>query len=360
MHKRSTRRRFLQAAAGAGALAAALTRHVHAEEPAKPRIKIGQIGVGHAHATKLEAYRRSADYEVVGIVEPDPQLRERAGGQPAFAGLPWLSEEQLLSTPGLAAMLVETRVRDLLATAERCVAAGKHVHLDKPAGESLPQYQRLLAAAARQNLLVQMGYMYRYSPAVVLLRRALDEGWLGEIFEVQAVMSKVVPPADRRQLAGYRGGIMFELGCHIIDLVVGVLGPPERVQAFPRQVNRNDELIDNMLAVCEYPRATATVRSTAMEVDGFARRHLTVCGTTGTLHIQPLDAPAVRLTLDRDRGAYRKGANEITFEPFRRYAADAADMARVIRGEAEFAFSHEHDLAVQETVLLASGLPIDR
>ena len=43
-----------------------------------PKIKIGQIGVGHAHATKLEVYRRSSDYEVVGMVEPDAGLRGRA------------------------------------------------------------------------------------------------------------------------------------------------------------------------------------------------------------------------------------------------------------------------------------------
>jgi predicted dehydrogenase len=355
----ASRRVFLQGLA-LGASAAIGGGRSRAEDRPQRRIKVGQIGVGHAHATKLEVYRASPDYEVVGIVEPDAALRARAQQQAAFADLRWLSEEQLLSTQGLEAVLVETRVRDLLDTAERCIAAGKHVHLDKPAGESLPQYRKLLDSAARKNLLVQMGYMYRYSPAVLFLRRALEEGWLGDVFEVHTVMSKVVPPAQRRQLAEYRGGIMFELGCHVIDLVIGVLGRPERVQPFSRQVNRDDELIDNMLAVCEYPRATATVRSTALEVDGSARRHLTVCGTAGTLHIQPLDAPAVRLTLDRDRGEYRKGANEVRFEPFRRYVADAADMARIIRGEAEFGYSHEHDLAVQETMLLASGLPTDR
>ena len=137
------------------------------------RLKIGQIGVAHAHAGKLDVYRRSEDYDVVGIVEPDKELRERAGQQPAFRDLPWLTEEQLLKTPGLAAVLVETHVRDLLDTAERCIAAGKHIHLDKPAGASLPQYQKLLAAAEKQKLLVQMGYMYRYSPAIVLLRQML-------------------------------------------------------------------------------------------------------------------------------------------------------------------------------------------
>ena len=166
-----------------------------------------------------------------------------------------MSREELLDVPGLEAVLVETRVRDLLDAAEACVAAGKHVHLDKPAGQSLPQFRRLLDAAAAKKLLVQMGYMYRYSPAVVLMRQVLARGWLGDPFEVHAVMSKVVAPAERRRLAEYPGGTMFELGCHVIDLVVGVLGKPQAVTPFAQHAAKaNDGLADNMLAVFRYPQ----------------------------------------------------------------------------------------------------------
>lgn len=358
MSSTTSRRQIISAAAASGLLAS--LPHVHVAHAAEPRkLKIGQIGVGHAHASKLEAYRRSADYEVVGIVEPDAQLRERAKEQVAYRDLPWLGEEQLLNTPGLAAVLVETRVRDLLNTAERCITAGKHIHLDKPAGASLPQYKRLLAAAEKQKLLVQMGYMYRYNPAVTLLRQMLADGWLGDVFEVHTVMSKVVPPADRKELAEFKGGIMFELGGHIIDLVVGVLGKPAHVQAFPRATARHDDgLMDNMLAVFEYPQATASIKSAAVEVDGGSRRHLVVCGTAGTFHIQPLDSPSVRLTLDRSRGEYKQGTQEIKLPKFTRYVADAADMARIIRGEKLGDFSYRHDLAVQESLLLASAMPV--
>jgi predicted dehydrogenase len=324
------------------------------------RIKVGQIGVGHAHATKLEVYRRSEDYEVVGIVEPDKGLRERATGVGTYRDLPWMSEEQLLNVPGLAAVLVETRVRDLLDTAARCVAAGKHVHLDKPAGSSLPQYRALLGAAEKQKLVVQMGYMFRYNPAVVLMRKFLSEGWLGDVFEVHTVMSKVVPDAQRRELAEFKGGIMFELGCHVIDLAIGVLGRPDRVQAIARHSGpQQDGLLDNMLALLEYPQATATVKSSAIEVNGGARRHFVVCGSRGTFHIQPLDAPNVVYTLDKGRGEYKQGTHEVKFGDYERYVGDAADMAKILRGEKELDFPHSHDLAVQETVLLASRMPID-
>ena len=86
-----------------------------------------------------------------------------------------------------------------------------------------------------------------------------------------------------------------------------------------------------------------------------SRRHFVVCGTSGTFHIQPLDSPAIRLTLDRDRGDYKRGTHNIALPKFTRYIADAADMARIIRGEKEADFSYSHDLTVQETVLRAGG-----
>ncbi|MBI1901171.1 MAG: Gfo/Idh/MocA family oxidoreductase [Planctomycetes bacterium] len=355
------RRTFLKTLASA-ALAAPFSQRLVGQESRKAkRIRVGQIGVGHPHAGKLSVFRQSPNYEVVGIVEPDAELRERAKSQPAFADLKWMTQDELLAASGLQAVLVETRVRDLLSTAEACVAAGKHVHLDKPAGASLPQYRRLLESAAKQKLLVQMGYMYRYNPAVVLLREFLKNGWLGEVFEIHAVMSKVVAPADRRRLAEYPGGMMFDLGSHLMDLVVGVLGKPAKVTAFAQHASRlDDALLDNMLAVLSYDRATATVKSSAMEVEGFERRHFVVCGTEGTFHIQPLDNPAARVALSQPRGKYNRGYREIEFSKYTRYVDDAADMAKIIRGEKESGFSYEHDLAVQETLLLACKLPIDK
>jgi predicted dehydrogenase len=324
------------------------------------RIKYGQIGVGHPHASKIGVYRQSADYEVVGVVEPDESLRRAAVASDLYAGLKWMSQEQLLNVPGLQVVGVETRVDDSLAAAEACVAASMHVHLDKPAGYSLPHFKRILDAAARKHLAVQMGYMYRYNPAIVLLRDVLAKGWLGEPFEVHAVMSKLVDAGGRRELAPYRGGTMFELGCHLIDLVIGMLGPPDKVHPFARHSSDvGDELFDNMLAVLEYPKATATVRSSINEVEGFARRHLAICGSEGTMHIQPLDDPAAHVALGTARGTYAAGYQDVSFPNYTRYIDDAADLARIVRREKDSDFSYEHDYQVQKTVLLASGLSIE-
>ena len=327
------------------------------------KIKIGQIGTAHGHAAgKLQSYRNSAEFEVVGLVEPDPQRRRKAERQSEFAGLPWMTVEELLGVKGLQAVAIETEPRHLLTYAETCVDAGLHIHLDKPAGESLPQFRRILDTAARKHLCVQLGYMYRYNPAIVLLKDLLKKGFLGEPFEIHCVMSKVVDDASRQKFAEYPGGMMFELGCHVIDIVVDLLGQPASVTPhYLHSGPQADTLRDNMLAVLTYPKTIATVKSSALEVDGFARRHIVVCGTEGTAQVEPLDSPKhLQLVLAKDHGKYRQGPQEIAVPPFTRYVADADDFAKVIRSEKSLGWSVMHDLAVQETVLRASDSPIDR
>ncbi len=326
------------------------------------QIKYAQIGVAHAHASKMSVYRDSADYDVVGVYEENPALRKQAEKQATYQGLKWFdSVEQLLNVPGLQAVGVETAVKDSLATAELCLTAGKHIHLDKPAGESLPHFKRVLDLAASKHLALQMGYMYRFNPAVLMMLDFLKKGWLGEPFEVHTVMSKVIGPGQRKRLAAYPGGLMFELGCHIMDLTQVVLGAPEEVVGYGQHASlENDTLQDNMLAVLKYPRALATVKSSALEVEGFSRRHFVVCGTEGTFHIEPLDAPSVRFAFSKPRGKYQQKYQTIRFGNYKRYVGDAANLAQIIRDEKDAPYSYDHDYQVQKAILSASGVSLDQ
>ncbi len=326
----------------------------------KPRLKVGQIGVGHGHASgKMSAMRKLSDlFEVVGIAEPDAARRARSEKQQAYAGLPWLSEAELLATPGLQAVAVETDVRNLVPTAQRCVDAGLHVHLDKPAGESLSDFKTLLDAARQKGVIVQMGYMFRYNPAFRFLYQAVREGWLGSVFEVHAVMSKQVGGAERQALAEYPGGSMFELGCHLIDSLTTLLGRPERITPFNRTTHpERDRLVDNQLAVFEYPKATATIRSSMIEPFGGERRQFTVCGEEGTIEIAPLEPPKMRMALLNPRDGFRRGWQDVPLpKPVGRYDDEFRALANMIRGDLPPEWSAEHDLLVQESVLAASGV----
>lgn len=358
------RRQFLAAPVAIGlAGSASFARAADKKTGPGRRVKIGQIGTAHAHAGgKMSTLLKlKEEFEVVGVVEPDPELRRAAEKHAIYRDLAWMTEEQLLGTKGLEAVAVETGVGELIPTAARCVAAGKHLHLDKPAGESLAAFKAVLDDATRRGLTVQMGYMFRNNPAFQFCFRAVREGWLGRVFELGAVMSKMINAEKRRELARYRGGTMFELGCHLIDAMVSVLGKPEGVRPYVRRTRPDeDDLADNMLAVFEYPIATATVRSAVVEVDGFRRRQLVVCGDEGTIDIRPLEPPKLQLALAEPREGFKRGYQEVELPAMPgRYDEQLIDLARIIRGEKESDYPPSHDLAVHEAILLASGLPLD-
>ncbi|MDP7013471.1 MAG: gfo/Idh/MocA family oxidoreductase, partial [Verrucomicrobiota bacterium] len=94
------RRHFIRASAGAALAAPFIARG------AKAKIKIGQIGSAHSHASgKLAAIRKlSDDYELVGVAQPREaaELPIPSGG--AYRGVKRMTEEQLLAMPGLQAV----------------------------------------------------------------------------------------------------------------------------------------------------------------------------------------------------------------------------------------------------------------
>src|SRR4051794_9208334 len=105
----------------------------------------------------------SPEFELAGVAEGNPEVRERCRGAESFAAARWVSEEELLDDRSVAAVAVEGRVQDSLGLARRALEAGKHLHLDKPAGASLAEFRAVLDLARRRNLLLQMGYQFRYN-----------------------------------------------------------------------------------------------------------------------------------------------------------------------------------------------------
>jgi len=326
------------------------------------KVRVGVIGAKHAHAAgKLAAIRDLHDvFELVGVVEPDAEFRKSLEKHPKYRDVRWFTEKVLLASPNLDAVVIETAVHDLVPTAQRCIDADKHVHLEKPGCESRKAFTNLFESAERRQRHIQMGYMLRHNPAFEFCCRAVREGMLGRVFEVTGAMSKLVEAKGRKEFVDYKGGTMFELGCHLIDAVVAVLGTPTNVNPFSR-VTRPDQVLDNQLAVFEYPEATATIRSSIVEPFGNERRHFEVSGENGTIAIRPLEPPHVELVLERPAGGFTAGRQAIELPASTgRYDGQLREFAAIVRGDVIPRWSADHDLAVHLAVLQASGLPTDR
>ena len=353
----SNRRRFLRTS-GIAALASA---PVLAQDATNARIKAGQIGTKHSHAAGKLGTMLDLDelYEVAGVAEADEEQQSRVASRKPYRGCQWMSESDLLADSSIEVIAVETDIDHLVPTAMRCIRAGKHIHLDKPAGQEMATCRQLRAEAQKRGLTIQMGYMLRYNPAFEFLFQVVRAGWLGEISELHGHMGKRASKRLRKELAQYPGGGLFELACHLIDAMVTVLGKPAEVTSISLS-SGEDGFKDNQLAVFRYGRALATIGSNHIDPFGGPRRQFTVIGTEGSVEIRPLEPPKLRLSLTKPQNGFSRGIHQVDLPPSEgRYHGEFRDLAKIVGGEKELAWDAAHDLATHETLLRASEMPLD-
>ena len=185
---------------------------------------------------------------------------------------------------------------------------------------------------------------------------AARKGWLGEVYSFRARIDKPTPPVDRRMLAAFRGGMMFELGCHLVDRATDLLGKPKNVTAYLwRHSSEKDALADNTLAILEYDRAVAEISVAAMHPHGNSYRIVEITGTNGSAKVQPFSPLRLVSHLKDAAGPYPAGLKTTEFPPdtLPAYSSDFLEMARVIRENAAPSYSPGHDLMTQEVLLKA-------
>ena len=315
------------------------------------RIKLGFLGVAHSHADgKLKALQSSPDWELIGIAESDPKLRAKHESK----NLRFLSPGELLRDTEVIA--VESAVRDHYRHAKLALAAGRHVHVEKPPAVTLSEFRELVELARSKGRLMQMGYMWRYHPGFIAILDAAKNGWLGQVSLVRGAIDSSYAGAARTELAEFRGGGMFELGCHLIDAVVRLLGKPDKVTPLLRTHGATDSLVDNALATFEYPHALATISVNLMHPGAGAHRFFEVVGTNGTALMRPLEQPTLQFDLAKAAGPYTKGIQTLTLPKYERYVPEFADLADAVRRARPLTVTPETDLVVHESLLFACAM----
>lgn len=334
------------------------------------RIKIGQIGICHSHAPgRLNTLKKMSDiYEIVGVVDDRDTAGARVEGYnlKPYEGLKWMTEEELFRTPGLQAVLVTASNTGLVPTAIRCMKQNLAIHMEKPGGEDLILFDKLLEGCEERNLPFQMGYMFRNNPAMQFCQKAIRKNWLGDIFEIQADMStdnrRYGDGVYQRYLSHFKGGAMFVLGCHHIDIIVSMLGRPQEVTPFLGSTKGSVcGAKNNCLAVIEYPNATASVSVCDLKVKGNSQRRFKINGTKGSIEFSPLERfdgkpLLLQLTLLEGNEEYSKGSHTVDCGIKRdRYEEQFLELAKMIRGETKNPYTREHEYLTQEVILAASG-----
>ncbi len=328
--------------------------------PAAERIRVGMIGTSHSHAAgKLKGLLDSPELEVVAVCEPTAGARAKATKNPLYSRVRWAGENELISDPSIRAIAVEGDVWENLPRAKKVIAAGKHLHLEKPPGHEMTPFRALVEEARSRKLLCQVGYIWRNHAGINAALTAACEGWLGDVYMMRGTINTDQEQAGRAPLTRYKGGMMFELGCHMIDRVADLWGRPTDVRSWIRHdMNYADTLGDNTLAVFEYGRSLAIVSTSARLPGSGLHRSFELLGTEGSVVIQPVE-PGIkmRVTMRRAAGPYKAGEQEIEMPPQPRYIGDLAEFAAAIRSGKPLRHSYDHELTVHETLLRACGEP---
>ena len=313
------------------------------------RLRIAFIGAYHSHALgKLKVLRANPDWEIAGFWDDNEIGRRSFLAQ----GVPELGLESILEDRSIQAVAIESDVALHASHALKALNAGKHVHLEKPPSATLAEFTELQLATAARKRILQMGYMWRYSPALMRAQEVVREGWLGDIYMVRATHNTLIENSRRAEWARFRGGQMYEQGSHLIDMVVRLMGPPEKVISVLRTHGKvADSLADNTAAVLEWPRCLGLVSASILQPNAVAYRAIEIFGTKGTVVVKPAEGASLRVDLVVAAGPYSAGVQQVPTPSFQRYVGDFAELAECIRDGKSLRFSQQLDLDVHATLM---------
>jgi predicted dehydrogenase len=323
------------------------------------------LGTWHTHADGLvrQIAAHPDEFRLVGCYDSEAAtLADRVGKWSQLVpGLRRFDSVEALLSETLDGVVVEGRVHENLRLARTALESGRPVLLEKPAGDRFDEYRRLVDLAQRKHLHVQMIYLFRYMSAVQELLRRGRGGSLGDIYEFRARLPKDLSSYDRyvHELSRYRGGIFFEMAGHVIDMMVALLGPARTVTPFLAHHHSGPgNFVDNGLAVFGFERAWGIVEVPALEVAPHARR-IEVYGTRGACAIPHLGSGHLANRNIQPIEVFAAGNNDwqtLELEAATLQIGDLREFAAVAAGKKPPDFTLEHDLAVQEALLRASGM----
>ena len=333
------------------------------------KIKIAQIGTGHDHAPlAIKTLKLQKDiYELIGfaVVPEDSgnvESLQYKNTHSAYEGVPQMTVDEILNYPGLDAVCIETEDRALTKYALMAAEKNLHIQMDKPGGISNADFNKLIDLVSEKKLAFQTGYMYRYNPEVLKLKEDIKNGKLGDIISVEAQMNCTHSGIKREWLNNYPGGMLYFLGCHMIDLVYSIMGEP--LEIVPLSCSSGVDGItskDIGMVVFKYKNGLSFAKSTAIEVGGFERRQIVVVGTKGTVQISPLEwysdklngVVSPQITGVRESYSFDWYTKGYYYEskPYGRYDAMFRTFADFVKGKKKNPYDYEYERKLHKLIL---------
>jgi predicted dehydrogenase len=193
---------------------------------------VGIIGAGGiARSTHIPGYQALENARVIAVSDPVEESRTTACEQYGIEGS-YADYKEMLARDDIQAISVTTpNFLHAQATID-ALNAGKHVLCEKPLAMNAKEGAKMVAAATKNNRKLMCGYNHRFRPEVQALKKFAEDGELGNVYYArsQALRRRGIPGWGlfiSKEKNG--GGPLIDIGVHILDATLHVLGFPKPV-----------------------------------------------------------------------------------------------------------------------------------
>lgn len=270
-----------------------------AAEPTSASVVLLGFGLGGRvfHAPLVEA---TPGLSLDGIVTSNPDRRQAAQAAYPRAAVYLTADEALSAGHDLA--IVSTANASHVPHASAAVEAGLHVVLDKPIAPSAAEAERLRLLAAERERLIIPFQNRRWDSDFLTARRVADEATIGRVhrFESRLQRMRVVPKVGWRNSTDPRdmGGMLYDLGAHVVDQALQLMGPVTSVFASARSVRVAAGVDDDVVLHLTHLDGAVSMLVVS-QVSAFGEPRMTLYGTRGGLLISASDSQEAALVAGR-------------------------------------------------------------
>jgi len=329
-------------------------------------LRIGLLGVSHPHLEgRLTSMRGMSGVEIIGAHDPDPALAK--GVAATWGGTAFDSPEALLEKGRADFVIIEGPNRLCTQFATQCAESSTPFLIEKPGAANAQELEALAGVVAKSGVFAQVGYHMRYSPSIVKVREWMQGGVAGRVTTARFHASVMSPwltdpwfcdPDDR-------GGLVYLDFCHLLDLLVVLLGWPTKSQATIRKLDDvpDHPFEDSAAFLFEFGDILAAGDCCGWEANDWVTTwDIELYGMEGTIRAG-IHPPRAELYMREDREPFLAGWNitdHARYDGILNYRRELEDIvARVQTGRAPGGATLEDALGVAhllESLYLQNGL----
>jgi len=147
--------------------------------------------------------------------------------------------------------------------AAEAIAANKNVVVDKPFTITSQDADRLIEAAQQKDIVLTVYQNRRWDSDFLTVKKVVESGLLGNLVEFESRIDRFrnSPNENWREEDAPGGGMLYDLGPHLIDQAVNLFGLPEAVTADLRRQRESTKIVDNFELILHYSQLKVTLKS---------------------------------------------------------------------------------------------------